>query len=43
MVDFDIVETIEYSENNNWKDEDVCPWCYNQLIEKKTKTPKPHQ
>ncbi len=38
-VDFDVVEDINFDRPDlevtivNYKDEEVCPWCYNQLID----------
>jgi len=39
-VDFDIEENIGDRPDlgpimENWKGENVCPWCYNQLVDKK--------
>ena len=37
-VDFDVEENIGREDNpyiENWKGEEVCPWCYNQLVDLK--------
>jgi len=47
-VDFDVEEISNENHPNpnaprikeNWKGEEVCPWCYNQLIDLKEKTNK---
>ncbi|MEK7112208.1 MAG: hypothetical protein AAB875_02670 [Patescibacteria group bacterium] len=40
-VDFEIEDAVfEYGEevNKQWKGQEVCPFCYNQLVEKKGAT-----
>ena len=43
-VDLGIVENIHSDRDDlepmyqNWEGEDVCPWCYNQLVDKKNET-----
>ena len=42
-VEIEVIEKIRHDnpnlpdENINWKDEEVCPWCYNQLCDLKNK------
>jgi hypothetical protein len=41
MVEFDIDENVNIErpdlpkQMENWKGQNVCPWCYNQLVDKK--------
>jgi hypothetical protein len=44
-VEFDIEEQEDLDEMQrvtNWKGQDVCPWCYNQLVDLKNKTEAPN-
>lgn len=41
-VGFDIIDKSDgiNTQDEQWKDRGVCPWCYNQLIDKKSKEVK---
>ena len=46
IIEFDIEENIHEGKSwlnpdiRNWKEIPVCPWCYNQLVDKKNKEKK---